>query len=285
MTSTTLADRGGCCAGLEDRALTVGPLRRSSDRTFLAVLAVLFAASTAVTVAWCGSMAAMGGMEMPGDWTMSMAWMRMPDRTWVEAAAAFVGMWTAMMVAMMLPSLAPMLSRYRSSLRQGGAARLGPPTTVAGLGYFAVWTAVGLAVYPLGVALADLEMRYDALARLVPFAGGCVVLAAGALQLTAWKARSLACCRGAHALAALPSDLGTAWRRGIRIGLDCARCCGVLMTVLLVVDVMDLAAMALVTVAITAERIAPAGDRVARGVGILTVACGLVVTARALGRV
>jgi predicted metal-binding membrane protein len=284
MTSTALADRGACCAGLEDRAPTVVGSRRSSDRTFLAVLAVVFAASTAVTVAWCGSMTAMGGMDMPGGWTMSMAWMRMPDQTWVEAAATFLGMWTAMMVAMMLPSLAPMLSRYRASLRAGGASRLGGPTTVAGLGYFAVWTAAGLAVYPLGIALADLEMRHDALARLVPFACGCVVLVAGALQLTAWKARSLACCRGAHELAALPNDLGTAWKHGVRIGLDCARCCGVLMAVLLVVDVMDLTAMAIVTVAITAERVAPAGDRVARCVGFVTLAFGLVVIARALGR-
>ena len=35
-----------------------------------------------VTVAWCSSMSAMGGMPMPGGWTMSMAWMRMPGQTW-----------------------------------------------------------------------------------------------------------------------------------------------------------------------------------------------------------
>jgi len=55
------------------------------------------------------------------------------------------------------------------------------------------------------------------------------------------------------------------------------------MAVLLVVDVMDLAAMATVTVAITSERLAPAGERVARLVGLVTLAFGLALVGRALG--
>jgi predicted metal-binding membrane protein len=80
---------------------------RASQRAFFGVSALLFAASTAVTIAWCESMSAMGGMPMPGGWTMSMAWMRMPGQTWPGAAAAFLGMWAVMMVAMMLPSWSP----------------------------------------------------------------------------------------------------------------------------------------------------------------------------------
>jgi hypothetical protein len=49
------------------------------------------AAGAAVTIAWCASMAAMSGMPMPGGWTMSMAWMRLPGRTWFAAAASFLG--------------------------------------------------------------------------------------------------------------------------------------------------------------------------------------------------
>src|SRR5262245_20298584 len=86
---------------------------RDSQRAFFAVLTLVFIASTAVTTAWCSSMSAMNEMAMPGGWTMSMAWMRMPGQTWVGAAASFLGMWLVMMVAMMLPSLAPMLLRYR----------------------------------------------------------------------------------------------------------------------------------------------------------------------------
>ena len=53
-----------------------------------------------------------GGMPMPGGWTMGMMWMRMPGQGWTAAAAMFVVMWAAMMVAMMLPSTWPMLRLY-----------------------------------------------------------------------------------------------------------------------------------------------------------------------------
>src|ERR1700684_2287202 len=95
------------------------------SRVFLGVSALLFAACTTVTVVWCASMSALGGMPMPGDWTMSMAWMRMPGQTWLGAAASFLAMWVVMMVAMMLPSLVPMLWRYRQALGTAGATRLG----------------------------------------------------------------------------------------------------------------------------------------------------------------
>ena len=67
-------------------------------------------------VVWCGSMSAMGEMPMPGSWTMSMAWMRMPGQTWPGSAASFLGMWVVMMVAMILPCLVPMLWRYRQAV-------------------------------------------------------------------------------------------------------------------------------------------------------------------------
>ena len=79
---------------------------RAPDRAFFGVSALLFAASAAVTIVWCASMAEMDGMPMPGGWTMSMAWMRMPEQTWLGAAASFLAMWVVMMVAMMMPSLA-----------------------------------------------------------------------------------------------------------------------------------------------------------------------------------
>ena len=97
---------------------------RTSERAFFGVSALLFATSAAVTVAWCASMSAMGGMPMPGGWTMSMAWMRMPDQSWVGAAVSFLAMWVVMMVAMMLPSLVPMLRRYRQAVGRAGDTRL-----------------------------------------------------------------------------------------------------------------------------------------------------------------
>src|SRR4029453_11165436 len=80
-------------------------VERGSPRAFFGVSAPVFVASAAVTVVWGTSMSQMGGMPMPGGWTMSMAWMRMPGQTWLSAAAGFLGMWTVMMVGMMFTSL------------------------------------------------------------------------------------------------------------------------------------------------------------------------------------
>jgi predicted metal-binding membrane protein len=170
---------------------------RASSQAFFGVSALVFAASVAVTIAWGGSMSAMGGMPMPGGWTMSMAWMRMPGQTWPDAVASFLGMWVVMMVAMMLPSLIPMLWRYRQAVGRAGETRLGRLTALVGVGYFFVWTVVGMAAFPVGTALAAVTMQQAALARAVPIAVGLVVLIAGALQFSAWKARHLADCREA----------------------------------------------------------------------------------------
>ena len=257
---------------------------RASQRVFLGVSALLFAASAAVTIVWCESMSAMGGMSMPGGWTMSMAWMRMPGQTWPGAAASFLGMWAVMMVAMMLPSLVPMLWRYRQAVGRTGETRLGRLTALVGAGYFFVWTVSGMAAFPLGVVLAAAEMHLPTLARAVPAAVGVVVLIAGFLQFTAWKARYLACCREAPGCGRTPpAAAGTAWRHGLRLGLHCVHCCSGLTAILLGLGLMDLRAMAVVTAAITVERLAPAGERVARAIGVVLVAAGLLLIVRAAG--
>jgi predicted metal-binding membrane protein len=223
----------------------------------------------------------MSEMPMLGGGTMSMMWMRMPGQTWPGAAASFMGMWVVMMVAMMLPALTPMLWRYRQVV---GGARIGWLTVLVAGGYFFVWTLLGMSVFPLGATLAALQMQQPQLARAVPTVVGVVVLLMGFLQLTTWKARQLSCCREApgrcHTLSA---DAGTAWRHGLSLGLQCSRCCGGLMVILLVIGVMDLRAMTLVTAAITVERLAPAGERVARAIGTVVVGAGLVLIVRAVG--
>ena len=255
---------------------------RASHRAFFGVSALLFATSVAMTVVWCATMHAMGEMPMPGGWTMSMAWTPMCGQTWTGAAASFLGMWVVMMAAMMLPSLVPMLWRYREAVGSTGETRLGRLTALVGAGYFLVWTLLGIAAFPLGAALAAVEMQQPALASAVPVAIGVVVLIAGVLQFTAWKSRHLACCREAPgADRSLPADAGTAWRYGLRLGLHCSTSCAGLTAILLVVGVMDLRVMAVVAAAITAERFGPAGERVARAIGIVTVGAGALLIARA----
>jgi len=257
---------------------------QTSQRAFLGICALLFAVSSFVTIHWCNSMAAMGGMAMPGGWTMSMAWMRMPGQTWRAAAGSFLGMWVVMMTAMMLPALVPMLLRYREAVCDSCAARLGWLTAIVSASYFFVWALVGMAAFVLGVGLAEIEMRQPLLARAVPITMGAVVLIGGLLQFTAWKARQLACCRDAPQLGCrLPADMGTAWKYGLRLGLRCSYCCAGLTAILLAVGVMELRAMALVTAAITIERLAPAGERLARVAGTVLVVTGLFLIARSAG--
>jgi predicted metal-binding membrane protein len=258
--------------------------RQDSNRIFFGASALLFAASAAATGFWCRSMSAMGGMPMPGGWTMSMAWMRMPGQTWPDAAASFLGMWIVMMAAMMLPSLVPMLWIYRQAVDKTRKTHLGRLTALVGIAYFFVWVMFGMAAYLLGSTLTVILMRLPALARAVPATVGVVVLIAGALQFTAWKAHQLACCREppgkVHAVSA---DTGSAWRHGLQHGLHCCYCCAGLMAILMVIGVMDLRVMAVVTVAITIERLAPAGERIARVSGTAAIGSGLFLVARAAG--
>jgi predicted metal-binding membrane protein len=229
-------------------------------------------------------MSMMDGMPMSGGWTMSMIWMRMPGQTWPRAAGSFLGMWVVMMVAMMLPSLVPILWRYRQAIAQTGATPLGGLTALAGLGYFFVWTLLGVVAFSLGAALATVEMQLPALAQVVPIAAGVVVLIAGALQFTAWKAHHLACCRETLERGdTLSADAGAAWRHGLRLGLHCTYCCAGLTAILLVIGVMDLRVMALVTAAITLERLAPAAERAAHAIGWAALFAGAFLITRAAG--
>ena len=189
----------------------------------------------------------------------------MPMSGWLGAAASFLGMWVVMMVAMMLPSLVPTLRRYHR-------AGLGRLTLLVGVGYFAVWTVFGMAAFLLSAALA----------RATPIVVGVVVLLAGFLQFTAWKAHHLACCRDAGR-GEVSADAGTAWRHGLRLGVHCAKCNVGLMAILLGLGVMDLRAMVVVAAAITVERLAPAGERVARATGAVVIGAGLLLIARAAG--
>jgi predicted metal-binding membrane protein len=257
---------------------------QASHLAFFGASALLFTASTAVTIAWCASMSAMGEIPMPGGWMMSTAWMRMCGQTWPGAAASFLGMWVVMMVAMMLPSLVPMLWRYRQAVGRTGETRLGRLTALVGVGYFFVWTVFGTAAFSLGAALAAVAMQLPALARAVPIAVGVVVLIAGSLQFTAWKAHYLACCREAPGRGrTLAADAGTAWRHGLRLGLHCGHCCFGLTAILLGLGALDLRVMTVVAAAITVERFAPAGERAARAIGAVLVVAGMILIARAAG--
>ncbi len=242
-------------------------MRAGRDTAFRGAAALVFAICTAATVR--------ASLSMP------MPWMRMPGQTWLGAALAFLAMWIAMTGAMMLPALMPVLCRFRRALAGTGATR-DRLTALVSAGYFCVLGALGLAVFPLGVAAAAIQARLPAVARCAPLAAGVLIVIAGTLQFTSWKAHYLACCRGGpRHERGMAADAGAAWRYGLQCGRHCSYCCAGFTVILLALGIMDLRAMALVTLAITAERLAPSGQLVARGIGIAAVATGLMLVVRA----
>jgi predicted metal-binding membrane protein len=105
---------------------------------------------------------------------------------------------------------------------------------------------------------------------------GAVLMLAGALQCTAWKARQLTHCRQWPASAGvLPTHFCRAWRVGLSLGRHCIASCAGLTAILLVGGVMDLRAMVVITAAITAERLTLCSSRVARTIGVLALVAGL----------
>jgi len=229
----------------------------------LTLSAVLFVLNALATLRWARVMAA--GMPMPGEWTLSMVWMAMPGQTRVGAALGFEGMWIAMMATMMLPSLVPTLARTRLDV-------------LASAGYFAVWAAIGAGVYVVGIALAQAEVRWATLARVIPIARGVVLVVAGLVQLTFWKARHLQCYREGCLGVAHP---GASWRRGNALGSHCALCCLPFMAVLVVAGMMNLAVIAVTALAITVERVVREPALVARLAGLIVIVAGAWEIARA----
>ncbi|AFQ47876.1 DUF2182 domain-containing protein [Burkholderia cepacia] len=256
---------------------------------FGAALVAVFAVAVWATLAQHASLDAMGGMPMAVGWTLSAGWLRPCGWRPGHGFAAFAGMWGAMTVTMMLPVLAPVLWRYRQGLGPLGDARAAWFVVIAGAGYFAVWMAVGAVVFLVGGALAAAATRLLALADAMPFAAGAVVLGAGGLQFSVWKIRRLACCRhvpDAECTRRAGAGAGAAWRYGVQAALRCGACCGNLMAIALAAGAMDLRVMAVVTAAIAAERLAPAGgERGARMlVGGVAIGAGVVMIARAAGQ-
>jgi len=177
-------------------------------------------------------------------------------------AGLWLGAWTVMMAAMMLPSAAPLVLLY--SLRSDTLA-----STLLMAGYLLTWAFVGLAAYSVDMRLPD------------PGDGAvaAVLIAAGVYQFTPLKSACLRRCRS-------PVDfLVTHWRAGrlgaLRIGLEhgayCVGCCWALMAVLVVAGAMGLVWVVAIAAAVAAEKLLPGGPWLGRVGGIALLVAGIVV--------
>lgn len=256
--------------------LTATRARFSSEWTAYLCAAVVFIAAAGVTVWLCVDMPSGMDMPMPGGWRMSMAWMTMPGQSRAGAAIAFLWMWEAMMVAMMLPSALPMLLIYRRAVKFRNDPGVNFATWVLGGGYFLVWLLAGAAAYTAGLAIAWSAMKWAAASRIVPVMAGIALIVCGVFQLTPWKSACLRHCRDPLSVCAVHLDGGWkgAWNLGLHHGLFCLGCCWALMLVQLILGVMNLAVMAGVAVAIAAEKLLPRGEWVVRLIAVAMMAMG-----------
>ena len=198
--------------------------------------------------AWAVTVERMRGMDAgPGTDLGGLGW--------------YLGIWVTMTAAMMLPSTAPAARQVARLARRA-------PTLLFVAGYLAVWTGYGLLAYGLFRLVPSLDLDGLAWNRGGPYAVGAVVAAAGLYELTPLKRLSLRRCRSA------PSG-GNAIRGGLAHGLDCVGCSGALMAVLFVLGVMSLFWMAIVAVAIFAEKVLPRGPRLVPAFATALVTLGI----------
>jgi predicted metal-binding membrane protein len=159
--------------------------------------------------------------------------------------AFFTAAWVTMMAAMMLPGAAPAVARHAGTSGRARAAAV-----FAG-SYLAVWALAGLAAWAL-------DRPHG------PAVAGTVVIAAGVYELTPVKRHFRRACRE-HA------------GSGVEYGLRCAGSGVGLMAMLVALDVMSLAWMAVIAVLTCAQKLLPARAAIDVPVALAIAGLGLVI--------
>ena len=188
----------------------------------------------------------------------------------------FMTMWVAMMVAMMFPTIAPIVLLHRMVVQRRGE---GPVPTAAFVGgYLVVWSVIGL--LPLAGLVGFRHVANES--AWVARAGGVVLVIAGLYQFTPWKLTCLRACRSPLSFL-MTHDFGSgpagALRVGVSHGLYCLGCCWALMAVLFVVGLMNLAWMAGIAVVFLAEKNWRHGVAMAYLVGAAVALLGIAIVA------
>ena len=187
-------------------------------------------------------------------------------------------MWAEMMVAMMIPSAAPMILTFALvNRKRREQARPFVPTGIFLLGYLMVWTGFSALAALVQWILHSRALLSPLMVSTSPWLGGALLIAAGIFQWTPLKHACLAHCRS-------PLDfLMTGWREGksgalrmgLRHGVYCTGCCWFLMALLFVAGVMNVWWIAGISVLVLVEKLAARGAWLGKVTGALLVAWGI----------
>lgn len=192
-----------------------------------------------------------------------------------QTLGPFLGTWTVMMAAMMLPSATPMILLHRLGADGRLHRQLWSAAFVAG--YLVVWASVGIVVWGAGMAASTIVMPEQ---RAVAVAA--LLVLAGVYQFTPLKSTCLRACR-------TPADfLLTHWHRGLtgqlRLGIEhglyCLGCCWALMALFVGVGTMSLVWAVGIALVVLIEKVRPEGVAFGRIAGVLLIVAGVVVLVR-----
>jgi predicted metal-binding membrane protein len=256
---------------MTDSSSLEGLLRR--DRL---VVLIGLGAITFLSWVYLFSLAADMG-DMGGEMAMDMAAPRIEPWSAGDFWLMFV-MWSVMMVAMMVPSAAPLVLVYaRVHRRENEAGRPFASTGVFATGYLIAWTVFSLVATTLQWGLERAALLSPMMISTSRWLGAGLLLAAGVYQLTPLKHACLEHCRSPLSFITHHWRTGAmgALRMGIEHGLFCVGCCWFLMGLLFVGGVMNLLWVAVIAAFVLLEKVAPAGGLVARLSGLLLLAAGL----------
>jgi len=187
--------------------------------------------------------------------------------------AALVLMWWLMMLAMMLPSTAPMVLLYARVREHHGVGQPVVQPVVFASGYIAVWL-----LFSVAAAAAQQWLAGSAMMFADRRVGSALLIGAGLYQLSPLKSACLSSCRS-------PAQfLSRHWRPGfsgaVRLGVlhgaYCVGCCWLLMALLFVGGVMNFAWIAGLALVVTIERLAPRGEWIGRAAGVALVVWGAI---------
>ncbi len=199
--------------------------------------------------------------------------------------AVSAALWSAMSVAMMVPTAVPMVIAYAdlaARRAQEGVASASPLALVAG--YLCVWIGVALLAALAQAAVAASIAGLGLPARALAILSGAAIGAAGLYQFSAWKQACLASCR--HPLPALEAGrsarFAVVFRLGFSQGVACLGCCGAMMAMMAAVGSMNLVWMAAFALLMTAEKLSN-GEELPRAIGVGLVVAGTGVAAGAVG--
>jgi predicted metal-binding membrane protein len=217
-----------------------------------------------LTGAGISSMSAMDGMASSPGWALVAA------------------MWSAMMVAMMVPSAAPTILLYARVHRHSQDARALPPTSAFLAGSLACWLGFAALAATLQLALERAAFASPmTMALAIRDAAAAFLIAAGVYQLSPLKDACLTRCRSPAQFISRhyrPGVWGAA-RLGLLHGAYCVGCCWLLMTLQCVGGVMNLAWVAALSLLVAAEKLLPGGQWIARIAGIAFIGWGVALLA------